>query len=86
MRSVKPAVALFLCLGFATISRAAAAPEVITAETGVLTEPDSVESVAAGLIQALRQPWNQAKIIAHAHLFSYENFKLGLANQLAALK
>jgi asparagine synthase (glutamine-hydrolysing) len=70
------------CLG----ARAAAAPEVITAETGVLTEPDSVESVAAGLIQALRQPWDQAKIVARAQLFSYENFKLGLAAQLAALK
>jgi glycosyltransferase involved in cell wall biosynthesis len=70
------------CLG----ARAAAVPEVITAETGVLTEPDNVESVAAGLIQALRQPWDQAKIVARAHLFSYENFKLGLASQLAAQK
>ena len=70
------------CLG----ARAAAVPEVITAETGVLTEPNSLESVSAGLIQALRHPWEQAKILARAEQFSYANFKLGLAKELADVK
>jgi glycosyltransferase involved in cell wall biosynthesis len=69
------------CLG----ARAAAVPEVITADSGVLTEPGSVESVAAGLIQGLGQTWDQTKIAARAELFSYENFKLNLSKQLATL-
>jgi glycosyltransferase involved in cell wall biosynthesis len=68
------------CLG----ARAAAVPEIITPATGVLTEPDSIDSVAKGMIQGLRTSWNQALILDQARNFSYERFKARLSEQLQA--
>jgi asparagine synthase (glutamine-hydrolysing) len=65
------------CLG----ARAAATPEVITPETGVLVEPGNDRSIAEGLIHGLRHPWNEAAILARARSFSYPVFR----DRLAAL-
>jgi len=59
------------CLG----ARAAATPEVITPETGVLVEPGSDRAVAEGLIYGLRHPWDEAAILARARSFSYPVFR-----------
>jgi asparagine synthase (glutamine-hydrolysing) len=67
------------CLGV----RAGAAPEVITADTGLLAEPGSAPSLAAALLEGLGRPWRAAAILERARAFSYERFAERLAPVLA---
>jgi glycosyltransferase involved in cell wall biosynthesis len=68
------------CLG----ARAGGIPEVITAETGVLTDYGDVPGLAAAAITALKRDWNQEAILARARHFSYSQFKAHLASLLSA--
>jgi glycosyltransferase involved in cell wall biosynthesis len=66
------------CLG----ARAGGIPEVITPETGVLSEYGDIPGLAAACITALRRDWDEASILARAESFSYSPFKARLASQL----
>lgn len=55
--------------------RAAAVPEIITADTGVLAEPDNPASLAAALVEGLRRPWREEALLQRARDFSFERFR-----------
>jgi len=66
------------CLG----ARAGGIPEVITPETGVLTEYGDIPAIAAACIAALHSNWDEKAILARAESFSYSPFKRRLASLL----
>ena len=68
------------CLG----ARAGGAPEVITADSGVLVEFGDVPGIAAACLAALRRDWDQEAILARARHFSYSQFTAQLASLLSA--
>lgn len=63
---------------------AAAVPEIITPETGLLAEPGDAASLAAALLEGLRRPWNEEAILERARAFSFEGFRRALQAALAA--
>lgn len=68
------------CLG----ARAGGVPEVIAPETGVLVDYGDVAGIAAACIDAIRRPWDESAILAHAGRFSFGTFKQRLNELLAA--
>ncbi|MGH7995526.1 MAG: glycosyltransferase family 4 protein, partial [Opitutaceae bacterium] len=60
-------------------ARAAAAPELVTADTGILVEPGNPAALASGLVEGLRRTWDQTVMLDRAGRFSYELFKERLA-------
>lgn len=67
------------CLG----ARAGGIPEVLTPDTGVLTEFGDVPALADACVAALQRDWDEAAILARARAFSYSPFKDKLASLLA---
>lgn len=68
------------CLG----ARAGGAPEVLSEATGILVDYGDVPALARGLVDGLRRPWDENRILARAREFSYSPFKAKLASLLAA--
>lgn len=66
------------CLG----ARAGGIPEVITPETGVLTEYANIPALATACIDALRRNWDESAILARARAFSYSPWKARLDSLL----
>lgn len=66
------------CLG----ACAGGIPEVIDADSGVLTAVGDVPGIAAAAIEALRRDWNEETIMNRARHFSYQPFKERLAEFL----
>ncbi len=63
---------------------AGGAPEVVTAETGILVEYGDVPGLSAALVGALRREWPVRALIDRAHEFSYLRFKERLSSLLLA--
>jgi asparagine synthase (glutamine-hydrolysing) len=59
------------CVG----AEAAASPEIVTPETGLLAAPDNVDSIAAALIEGLSRPWREEPILERARAYSFERFR-----------
>ncbi len=68
------------CLG----ARAGGIPEVISSDTGVLSEFGNVPSLATAAVGALRREWDVSAILARARHFSYSQFVSQLASLLNA--
>jgi len=66
------------CLG----ARAGGAPEVITEQTGVLTEPGDIPGIAAAAIDALTRDWDEEAILERARTFTYPQFQKRLTGLL----
>ncbi len=56
-------------------ARAGGAPEVISADTGVLVEYGDVSSIAQAAITALQRNWEENTILAHVRSFDYIAFR-----------
>jgi len=67
------------CVG----ARAAAVPEILTPEAGLMAEFGDVAGIGRACIDALGRDWDQEKILARARLFSYEKFRQRLGEWLA---
>jgi glycosyltransferase involved in cell wall biosynthesis len=63
-------------------ARAGGAPEVITADTGVLVEYGDIQAIAHAAIAALQRDWSEDAILAHAQCFAYPSFLEKLAAEL----
>ncbi len=66
------------CLG----ARAGGIPEVITPESGVLSNYGDITGLANACIDALQRDWDETAILARAKSFSYSPFKARLASLL----
>lgn len=47
-------------------------PEVVTAETGILIEPQSEKQLETAIVEALEKNWSQGSILAHAKNFDWQ--------------
>lgn len=63
---------------------AGGAPEVITAETGLIVPYADVPALASACAGALQRDWAVPAILAHAENYSYTAFKSRLSTQLSA--
>jgi glycosyltransferase involved in cell wall biosynthesis len=65
-------------------SRVGGIPEIITPQTGILTEPGNPAALAAALREALNRRWNRDEILAHAAKFDWTANARALYDILAA--
>lgn len=70
------------CLG----AKAGGIPEVITQETGVLTDYGDVLQLARSCIDGLQRNWNQDEILARARHFAYPLFRQRLADIMVQVR
>ena len=67
------------CVG----ARAAAVPELLTPDVGLLAEFGDIAGIGGACVAAIRREWDQEKILARARLYSYEKFRQRLGELLA---
>jgi phosphatidylinositol alpha-1,6-mannosyltransferase len=65
-------------------ARSGGVPEVLSPETGVLTEYANIPALAQACIHALRREWDGEAIAARANTFSYSRFRARLGSLLFA--
>jgi glycosyltransferase involved in cell wall biosynthesis len=68
------------CLG----ARSGGAPEVITADTGILVDYGDVPGIGAAIVAGLRRDWPVGPLLERARAFSYLRFKERLASLLSS--